>query len=106
MNVQYHSSNSGGEWWLSDNDWRKLEENGWDVNWIAKDPFYSMFDLGRDGRWLGALAKEATKDFESIDDAINEWEELLGMDADEEGCPCCGQPHGFYVIPEEEVTND
>lgn len=106
MKITYYSNNSGGEWWLSDNDWKNLEANGWTVNWLAQDPYYQAGGLDSRGRWLGALAKEASKDFASLDDAINEWEELLGMDANEEGCPCCGQPHRFYEAHEEEVPHD
>lgn len=98
MRIRYSSNNSGGEWWLSDDDWRKLEEHGWTVNWLANNPFYQKFGLDQRGRWLGALAKEAAKEFDSVDDAINEWEKVLGMDSSEEGCSCCGQPHYFHEM--------
>jgi hypothetical protein len=45
--VRYESNNSGGDWWLSDKDWRNLEAAGWVVAW-------------RDKRFLAALATEAT----------------------------------------------
>lgn len=31
--VRYHSNNSGGSWWLTDENWRQLEEAGWAVEW-------------------------------------------------------------------------
>lgn len=33
MKVKYSSNNSGGDWWLTDEDWRRLEEAGWEVEW-------------------------------------------------------------------------
>lgn len=33
MRVLYRSNNSGGSWWLSDEDWRALERAGWYVEW-------------------------------------------------------------------------
>jgi len=35
--VEYDSNNSGGGWWLDDEDWRKLEVAGWTVNWGGLD---------------------------------------------------------------------
>jgi hypothetical protein len=31
--VEYSSNNSGGGWWLKDQDWRALEAAGWHVEW-------------------------------------------------------------------------
>lgn len=50
---------------------------------------------GDRGRWLGALAREASKDFPSLRDAVLEWERVTGLSASEEGCNCCGPPHSF-----------
>lgn len=33
MKVEYSSNNSGGSWWLSDDNWRALEEAGWTVEY-------------------------------------------------------------------------
>lgn len=93
MKVSYSSNNSGGGWWLSDDDWLALEKAGWDVEWVYEDEFYK----GRliDGRWLGALAKEASKDFETIKEALEEFEKVTGQSVTDEGCNCCGAPHNF-----------
>ena len=32
--VEYESNNSGGDWWLSDNDWLTLARAGWMVEWV------------------------------------------------------------------------
>jgi hypothetical protein len=80
--ITYSSNNSGGDWWLSDDDWKKLEAEGWKVNWKPK-------------RFLGALATTATKEFASRDEAITEWERITGQDAWDGGCSCCGNPHDF-----------
>ena len=33
IKVEYRSNNSGGDWWLKDEDWKKLEKAGWYVEW-------------------------------------------------------------------------
>lgn len=84
MKVIYRSNNSGGYWWLEDEDWKALESAGWVVEW-------------KEERWMGALAITASIDnVESEEVAIAKWELATGMDASETGCPCCGQPHNFY----------
>lgn len=97
MKIEYSSNNSGGNWWLSDDDWKKLEKGGWNVHWIADEEDDGLLSsVKKDGRWLGALAKRASKDFETVGDAIRDFERLTGQDASDEGCNCCGPPHTFY----------
>ena len=79
----YDSNNSGGDWWLTDDDWKKLEGAGWTVNWES-EPF------------LGALARSATKMCESRREAVHSFEAVTGQDVDERGCDCCGKPHSIY----------
>ena len=86
MRVRYSSNNSGGKWWLSDEDWKALEAAGWDVKW-------------RSSPWLGALATEAFREAVSVDVAKAEWEHVVGKDADASGCRCCGEPHWFSEEP-------
>lgn len=93
MKVRYKSNNSGGSWWLKDDDWKALEAAGWQVEW-SKDEEWKDAD---GVRWLGALAAAAVSpDVESVDVAIAEWERVTGQDAGAEGCNCCGSPHSFY----------
>ena len=80
MKVEYSSNNSGGYWWLKDEDWYALEKAGWEVKWKGE-------------RWLGALASRAEKDFPSLKEAIMEFEKVTGQQASDEGCNCCGPPH-------------
>ena len=95
MRVRYSSNNSGGEWWLNDKDWKALEAAGWEVKWfrdsaIRESGRYDvMANARKTGRWLGALAAEASKEFETPADAIREWEKITGKDAGEDGCSCC-----------------
>ena len=97
ITVRYSSNNSGGSWWLEDQDWRNLEAAGWTIEWAADSDTHNKFsEVQNTARWLGALATSAYKDFESIEDAIQEWEGITGQSADEEGCSCCGGPHDFY----------
>ena len=82
MKVEYTSNNSGGVWWLKDKDWKALEDAGWDVDWVK-------------GRFLGVLAQNASKEFESVKDALLEFEDVTGKCVSDEGCNCCGPPHSF-----------
>jgi hypothetical protein len=97
--VEYSSNNSGGDWWLKDEDWYALEEAGWDVEWRShmENPWPSERATGR---WLGALATRAFKEFRNPDDAIGEFERITGQDASAQGCNCCGPPHSFSYTDE------
>ena len=33
MQIDYRANNSGGHWWVKDDQWRALEAAGWDVVW-------------------------------------------------------------------------
>ena len=33
VHTEYDSNNSGGSWWLSDQNWIDLEQAGWKVEW-------------------------------------------------------------------------
>ncbi len=92
--ITYDSNNSGGDWWLKDEHWHALEAAGWTVHW-AKDKDYTG-SVDKDGRWLGALATSASKEFASVDDAVFEWEGVTGQCASDQGCSCCGTPHSFH----------
>lgn len=98
MKVRYSHNNSGGSWWLKDKDWKNLAAEGWVVEWYSDRG--SIF--GEGDRFLGALASEASKDFPSLREGIVEWERITDQNADDEGCPCCGQPHYFYVVDKDE----
>lgn len=96
IKVDYDSNNSGGNWWLDDEDWDALEAAGWNVDW-RKDKVGGLGGADENGRWLGALATSASKDFDSMREAVEEWERITGQSASEPGCyTCCGQPHNFY----------
>lgn len=124
MNIRYSSNNSGGNWWLSDANWKALEDAGWYVQWGGKWFCFSKFSLQQrpEGianicaskkdckghrryqsysdalsgtRYMGALATDAVKDFDVIADALREFEALTGQTVTDEGCNCCGAPHSF-----------
>lgn len=127
--IEYSSNNSGGSWWLSDKDWKNLEEAGWKVQWANLDPKYEddeyndnyVLDdngypilaedpgkhfkakLDEDGipRWMGAMARNAWKLVDSPREAIEDFENITGQDASDEGCTCCGPPHSFNWDDEE-----
>ena len=99
---------------MKDEDWRKLEKVGWKVKWysdpsncyckgsgITKDGRGNTKECSgsyhnKDGRWLGALATGASKEFATIQEAKDEFEKITGQDTEDEGCSCCGPPHNFY----------
>lgn len=92
--IEYSSNNSGGSWWLTDQNWKDLEEAGWDVAWVreAED---GIFHSKGEERWLGALATRATRRDVSLRVAMAEFEDVTGQDPEANGCDCCGQPHYF-----------
>ena len=92
--LSYSSNNSGGSWWLSDSDWKAMEEAGWNVEW-HKDEDRAFFRPDKNGRWLGALASRASIETDNPEATVSEWESLVGEDASAEGCNCCGNPHNF-----------
>lgn len=92
--VEYSSNNSGGRWWLSDEDWQSLESSGWKVNWVKDDPNAMMVN---DGRFLGALAMRASREGLSMQEAVSEWESVTRKSSTDAGCACCGQPHSFTL---------
>ena len=77
MRVRYESNNSGGYWWLTREDWTNLKKFEWAV------------DISN---------HSAEKEFQSIKDAIIDFEHITGQNADDEGCVCCGPPHYFYKV--------
>lgn len=94
MYVEYSSNNSGGTWWLTDNDWRALANAGWEVEWYEDQKDYNGKDYP-EGRFLDALASHAKREGLSLGDAIEEWERVTGQDSSALGCSCCGTPHSF-----------
>lgn len=90
--TRYTTNNSGGDWWLTDKNWLDLEAAGWTVEWVKGKEHYQRW--GATDRWLGALATEATVEL-PMHAAIAEWELITGMDSEDEGCECCGEPHFF-----------
>ena len=90
--IRYSSNNSGGSWWLTDENWKALEAAGWSVEWVrnSTSPWRSSGE-----RWLGALATAASKSFDSVEAAKVDFERVTGLDPEAHGCSCCGPPHCF-----------
>ncbi len=107
--VEYSSNNSGGNWWLSDKDWKNLDKAGWKVVWAWEEYVYDAkggyvpdakgypktVKKSKKERYLGALAKYAYKKFDTIQKALQEFEKITKQDISDEGCNCCGAPHNF-----------
>lgn len=97
IEVEYSTNNSGGSWWLSDEDWLALEKAGWHVKWARDMPADHALSSLMDGeRYMGALAHDATIKVNTPAEAIRSFEIATGQRASDEGCNCCGPPHSFY----------
>lgn len=123
MYVEYSSNNSGGSWWLKDEDWKSLEAGGWKVEWASLENLYDekgnyvrdedgtpkLVPVGQGNsrfrsfaresngeyRYMGALAKTAYRVGLPLRESAEEWEKLTGKSSTDAGCACCGQPHTF-----------
>lgn len=95
--LTYSTNNSGGGWWLEDEDWKALEKAGWKVFWMKGREDAPKNEIGDEGevRWLGALAKECAKVFDNSEEGISEFERVAHQSASDCGCECCGAPHSF-----------
>jgi len=65
--VRYRSCNSGGDWWLSDDDWKNLEKAGWKVEWYKDEKPKRSCDLCHG---TGKIQKYALKDHPWLKDSI------------------------------------
>lgn len=109
--VEYETNNYGGNWCLKDEDWFNLQKAGWEIGLRGiydkkKDEFidtYKAFD-GKT-RWLGAIATNARKEFNSVEEALREFELITKATITDEGCGCCGAPHSFNWTDEKEKYN-
>jgi hypothetical protein len=89
IKLEYSHNNSGGSWWLKDEDWFNLEKAGWTIQWCRDDRFYGG------ERFLGALATTATKMVSDPKTEIREFEKITNQRVSDTGCSCCGSPHSF-----------
>lgn len=88
--IEYDSNNSGGGWWITDQNWKDLEAAGWEVQWFKNEA-----SNGYKERFCDALAMKARRYGVSRRVAMAEFEDITGLSPYEEGCDCCGQPHYF-----------
>lgn len=98
--INYISNNSGGSWWLTDEDWINLEKWWWRVFWgwfntDHTDRKFNSYQEAEKYRWLWALATSAKFDW-TEEEAIASFEDITWIDTNEEWCECCGEPHLFY----------
>lgn len=113
MIIEYNSNNSGGGWWLTDEDWYELEKNGWVIAWYTKEfdykdgnyqpdengfPKMKKSEKENELRWLGGLARTAFYKCNSESEAIESFEKITGQSSHAVGCECCGEPHSFSEV--------
>ena len=80
MKINYNSNNSGGSFWLSDEDWENLEDAGWVIDHTGD---------------FGGIPTVASIEAETPAEAIRGFEKITKQDVSDEGCNCCGPPHSF-----------
>lgn len=85
LRVQYRHNNSGGYDWLTTADWKNLTDAGWV---ITDRNVNHVFTADRTGL--------------SLVEAIVEWHRVTGKNPAEEGCNCCGKPHNFILVNDED----
>ena len=104
--LEYDHNNSGGHWWLKDKDWKNLEKAGWKVDWYKNRNKKLSTDMEYpEGRFLGALAGNASIETNDPKEEIHQWERITGQTASDKGCSCCGPPHSFSWTDEKGVTH-
>jgi len=102
--LYYDSNNSGGSWWLKDEDWKALEEAGWTVHWAmrVRTQYGVMWESGRnydddplsmlERPKLGKRWPDKTDGFRSDDEILHvntSYEEALENDARWLGALAC-----------------
>lgn len=101
IRVYLRANNPHGKWSMKDEDWYLLERNGWTIRWVKDWDLDFERVYRKEGRYIGALAVEAHKDYDLPTERQAEavariaFEELTGYDADHPGCRCCGQRYYF-----------
>lgn len=117
--VEYETHNYAGDWWLKDEDWLNLQRAGWEIGLRGlynkkkeipeKLDDYGFIDTYKafDGktRWLGAIATNAKKEFNSVEEALREFEQITKATITDEGCNYCGSPHSFNWTNEKGEYN-
>lgn len=132
--TEYSANNSGGDWWLTYEDWQALEKDGWKVFWV-KDLRYTwtpegnyLYDtdglpllLPRDSKehipsryhFLYPLRDDGTYMgthakcawyLGSIASAIASFERVTSANPRDLGCKCCGPPHNFTEYKDGEIS--
>lgn len=87
---------------MTEDDWQKLEKAGWKLFGFDDFEYTNAGSYVVEDGFPKKKSNSRTKNphygfkyFNSITDALVEFEELTGQDVSEEGCNCCGAPHSF-----------
>lgn len=84
--IEFSENNSGGSFWLSEENYQALKDIGWEGEGIVPGERYAGRTLTRTG-----VSRRV---------ALAEFEDATGWSPYEEGCDCCGQPFNFYEYDE------
>ncbi len=100
---EYSANNSGGGDWLTADNWSALEKAGWKLFGFGD----FVYDNGCYVYEIDGLPKRlqksdriqyAFKFFDTIEDAIEEFERVAEQNYEDEGCECCGSPHSISEV--------
>jgi hypothetical protein len=101
---EYHSNNSGGGDWLTQENWAALERAGWKLygynNFVFDEKGAYQWDEKGFPKQSGPCIepKYAFKYFECVEDAIAEFERVANQNFEDDGCNCCGVPHNMSEV--------
>jgi hypothetical protein len=90
--VGMDENNSGGYYWLGEDDYKDLIDKGW-TRGVEK------YGYGGTETRVAHKTFEAASEDHAIELAKSEFEVVTGQRADAIGCTCCGRPFYFSVDP-------
>ena len=97
---EFDENNSGGSWWLNRKQYEALFKAGWTYKpseWDLEHGHESEPFLNEEGDTVPYGWRHNLKgEFNSIDEAIDNFEEATNENYHAEGCPCCGPPFNIH----------
>lgn len=109
-------NNSGGRWWLTQEDYVKLFEAGWVYERPEPRPEGPPFHMDYDKPFLSSNKDDTPYGYrkhtsfvaDSMKDAVESFEKATGHDFFAEGCNCCGAPFSLSsdTEPHEYLSGD
>lgn len=98
--VEYLTGVSGGDTFMDDDDWDRLERAGWVIDWAAhyaNSPTVYFDEATALYRFHNSnlAAKKAYLPNATLNEALQSFDSNTTADYTDTGCDCCGPPHHF-----------